>query len=155
MKEGIGGVFLFNIVILFILLFTGIMTLTINRSKAYSVKDEIIAEIERKDGISLSGGSLPIEIVDAMQNASYRAEGQCSSDNFSSYDRDGNLSGTIGNSGMGSICIEKIPVSESEFAGEKACYYSVELFYKIDIPLIENALTFRVSGETKVLYANC
>ena len=46
MKEAIGGVSLFQIVILFLLLFTGVMCLTINHSKAFGVKDEIINIIE-------------------------------------------------------------------------------------------------------------
>ena len=46
MKEAIGGVSLFQIVILFLLLFTGVMCLTINHSKAFGVKDEIINILE-------------------------------------------------------------------------------------------------------------
>ena len=46
MKEAMGGVPLFEIVVVFILLFTGIMCLTINHSKAFAVKDEIINIIE-------------------------------------------------------------------------------------------------------------
>ena len=46
MREAIGGTWLFQIVIVFILLFTGFMCLTINRSKAFNVKDQIIQTIQ-------------------------------------------------------------------------------------------------------------
>ena len=48
MKEAIGGVSLFQIVIVFLLLFTGVMCLTINHSKAFGVKDEIINIIQEE-----------------------------------------------------------------------------------------------------------
>ena len=48
MREAIGGISIFQIVILFILLFTGVMCLTINHSKAFGVKDEIITIIENE-----------------------------------------------------------------------------------------------------------
>ena len=41
MKESIGGTALFQITIVFLLLFTGVMCITINHSKAFAVKDEI------------------------------------------------------------------------------------------------------------------
>ena len=40
MKESIGGFSLFNIVIVFVILFTGYISLSINYSKAYNVKNE-------------------------------------------------------------------------------------------------------------------
>ena len=54
MREAIGGTWLFQIVIVFILLFTGYMCLSINHSKAYNVKSEILEIIERYNGIDLS-----------------------------------------------------------------------------------------------------
>ena len=42
MKEAIGGVSIFQIAVLFLLIFTGVMCLTINHSKAFGVKEEKI-----------------------------------------------------------------------------------------------------------------
>ena len=47
MKEAIGGTWLFQIVIVFILLFAGYMCLSINHSKAFSIKSEIIESLSR------------------------------------------------------------------------------------------------------------
>ncbi len=156
MKEGIGGVFLFNIVIMFILLFTGIMTLTINRSRSYAVKDEIISEIEKAGGINLTT-DLPSNIVDVMAQSSYRAEGVCENqdDDIITYDREGNLSGNSLSEKRGSVCISETKVSTSDFAGEGGCYYSVEVFYMMEIPLFEDVFVFSVEGETKILYDIC
>ena len=42
MKEAFGGFSLFNIVIVFVLLFAGYISMSINYSKAYNVKNEIL-----------------------------------------------------------------------------------------------------------------
>ena len=52
MREAIGGTWIFQIVIFFILLFTGYMCMSINHSKAFNVKNTIIKEIERAEGVS-------------------------------------------------------------------------------------------------------
>ena len=52
MREAIGGTWLFQIVLVFILLFTGFMCLTINRSKAFNVKDQIIQTLQSYNGIN-------------------------------------------------------------------------------------------------------
>ena len=54
MREAIGGTWLFQIVIVFILLFTGFLCLSINRSKAFNVKDQIIQTIQSYNGIDLT-----------------------------------------------------------------------------------------------------
>ena len=50
MKESISMTAIFQIVILFILLFTAIMALTINNSNAFGVKDEIVNILELNGG---------------------------------------------------------------------------------------------------------
>ncbi len=163
MKESVSSAFLFNIVVLFILLFTGIMSLTINRTRAYTVKDNIINAIERSDGnldltIPLGSNS---DIVNAMADDSYRATGNCEefnsqdSDNtYSEFDRDNTYSGfdrdgkgplTFNNENS-SICIKKINSGINN-----GCYYNIILFYKLDLPILRNVFEFSVTGETKVL----
>ena len=41
MREGIGGIQLFLIVVILILVFAGIMSLTINHSNAFAVKETV------------------------------------------------------------------------------------------------------------------
>ncbi len=153
MREAIGGTFLFNIVILFILLFTGIMSVTINRSNAFTVKDEIINLIERDRGVIMSNtltGTTGEEIVDIMAQASYRSTGTCP-DGYRGYNRDGNLVTTADEA---AICIRGqqtgFAISDPE-EDEIFCYYSVVLFYSLDIPLIRSVFRFSVVGETKSL----
>lgn len=151
MKEAVGGVFLFNIVIFFILVFTGIMCLTINSSKAYKVKDEIITIIEENNGVnmtSLDQGKSNVtlsEVVDVLTNNSYRATSDCP-EGYTEYDRDGEL-----DSNEPSFCLKSTIVDTSE---GNDCYFSVVLFYKLDIPFLDKIFTFEVKGETKTLFSS-
>ena len=54
MKESIGGTQLFAIVISLILLFAGITALTVNRSNAFTVKDQLVAIIEKAGGFDMT-----------------------------------------------------------------------------------------------------
>ncbi|MFI3260884.1 MAG: hypothetical protein R3Y13_04140 [bacterium] len=165
MKESYGGMLLFNIVILFILLFTGIMCLTINRTNAYQVKDMIITIIEDYNGIDLNNTAESTatnealdEIVAAVTSAAYRTVGTCP-DGYTSLDRGGSIS-----SNASSICLKRVNVDFTEnlvdnytyAAGEKdkGCYYSTIVFYKLDIPVINQIFSFKIMGETKMIFSD-
>ena len=77
MRESISITTIFQIFILFVLLFTAIMCLTINNSNAFGVKDSIINAIEALDGNYLDGADLNEEIVQVIQETSYRTSGKC------------------------------------------------------------------------------
>lgn len=143
---------LFNIVIVFLLLFTAIMAITINQSLAYSVKDEIITIIEENKGVDISKGIRynPVieEIVETTTDMGYRATGTCPSTDYQGFDRNGDL-----NDREPYICIKQTVGSEIE--GSKSCYFSVILFYKLDVPIFREVFNFEVKGETKLLYGSC
>ncbi len=155
MKEAIGGAFLFNIVIAFILLFTGIMTVTINRTKAFNVKENIVASIEDAGGIAYEGRFLPEELIDIMAQSSYRAVGDCSiiGDDYTGYDRNGLLS-----SSESSICIKQVNDHENSLGSGKdslTCYYSIALFYRLEFPMLRELFQFSIIGETKLVSGAC
>jgi hypothetical protein len=160
MKESIGGTQIFIIVVTLILIFSGIMALTINHSNAFSVKDQLVSIIERNDGFDMTselkyeGEDTPIgQIVESLQHNSYRQRGRCpeSSDNYevAAYERNG--SKTIGNN-KSSFCIVKI--SGNNPAGTpQSYYYQVIVFYSLDLPVINSFFDFKAIGETKALYS--
>ena len=169
MREAVGGNYLFQIVILFILLFTGIMCLTINHSKAFAVKDEIVNIIENQalsDGVGYDG-ELNEKTIDKIityaADSGYRITGKCE-DGYTGYKRDGKE--TNGNDAT--ICVMPVNVNESITSDtQKKCganctivdddlpnmyYYNIKLFYQIDAPIIGNALNLSLKASTKTLY---
>ena len=169
MREAIGGTWLFQIVIVFILLFTGFLCLSINRSKAFNVKDQIIQTIQSYNGIDLTdeyseGDESPLaDIVSYISANSYRTTGmvpapeKVGSDTVSyvCYDR----SGRIVNSNP-VFCIAPIHVDSEGCASGETCfnelpdmvYYRVVVYYQLDLPVFQEVFNFKVVGDTKTLF---
>ncbi len=162
MKESIGAVSIFQIVILFILLFTAIMCLTINNANAFGIKDKITNIIETSEGDFLDGENLNDEIVSSIENSAYRTTGHCE-DGYTGFQRDGSR---VTNDGPAAICIKCVHVSsevenhlKSLLGGNLApqgnvnsFYYQVVVFYQLDLPVIKQIYDFKTKGETRLLY---
>lgn len=172
MREGISVTVIFQIVILFILLFTAIMALTINNTNAYGVKDKIIHIIENNDGNYLNDTKtgLSDEIVNAITEISYRTTGKCPTEDsagntlnpkYKGYSRDGK---EVNSGEEASICIRAVSATDNlnsyltNNAGAAdddfvtGTYYQIVVFYHLDLPVITYAYDFTVKGETKTIY---
>lgn len=169
MREGIGGIQLFLIVVVMVLIFAGVMSLTLNQANAFAVKDQIVSIIETAGGFDTSsqclygdckGQETLQNIVDALESNSYRQQGSCDEIPFSDdsngvtidivgYQRNGDktLSGK-----KSSFCIAKIDSNKSQDT-LKGYYYRIYVFYQLDIPVLHSVFNFRSIGETKLLYS--
>ncbi len=151
MREAIGGTWLVQIVVLFVLLFTGFLCLTINHTKAFNVKNMIVNAIERYDGSDLSNPeSDPAMnmIVDYLKKASYRTVGNCPNE-YTGFNRDGKLDNR-----NAAFCILKKNVRGESYHPEEfpdVSYYRVIVFYQLDLPLFSEAFNFKVTGDTKLI----
>lgn len=168
MKEALSVTTIFQIVILFILLFTAIMALTINNSNAFGMKDEIISYIEANNGNYLNEdkSGLNEELVEKLANASYRTTGKCEDDeDTKGYSRTGE---ELTSNENASICIKKIKATDEvdKFLFEeldgmvatddfvKGTYYQITVFFQLDLPVVKQIYNFQSKGETKIIYQN-
>lgn len=166
MKESVSMVTIFQIVILFILLFTAIMALTINNSNAFGVKDEIVNIIELNNGNYLDDENYGLNesIVEAIAQASYRTTGVCD-EGYTGYQKNGV---PVSSNGEASVCIKKVNVTDglnsylNNVLGDTVAtgdfvsgsYYQVVVFYQLDLPIIKQVYNFQTRGETKIIYLN-
>lgn len=167
MKESISITSIFQIVILFILLFTAIMILTINNSNAFATKNEIINIINFNNGRYLDEHNkekLDDDIIDAIKTASYRNTGKCPSDGYVGYRKDGHV---VSSNEKASICIKEVNVTEGYdnylsdlipddlYAKDDLIpgkYYVVLVFYQLDLPVLGQIFDMKTKGETRVIY---
>lgn len=164
MREAIGGTWIFQIVVFFILLFTGFMCLSINQSKAFKVKSDMIDAIERHNGMYMedieSGDPALEEIVSALNSRAYRTTGKCPSAftdpmtgdviPYVGYDRDGHLSST-----NSAFCIARIDTEQYQpyevYELPSMAYYRIVVFYQLDLPIFHEVFNFTLRGDTRVL----
>lgn len=153
MKEAIGGTWLFQIAIVFILMFTGYMCLSINHSKAFGIKSEIVESISRHGGVE------PNEIKDILRKASYRTRGSCKKlkttdgGEWTGYDRNGKRLGNDQNNAT--FCVRRVNVNSTNTGVNELpdmYYYQVRVFYQLDLPIFNSLFSFTVRGDTNILY---
>lgn len=173
MKEALGGISLFQIVVLFILLFTGIMCMTINHAKAFGVKDEIVTIIQNSEIAAYGSGSnyeldtaTSKQIAEHLKDAGYRITGTCPSTEWIGYDREGTK---LSNNKDAAYCIkindvsnafhsdlnnkcknDKCTITSDDFPS--MVYYDVVVFYQLDIPVLKQIMNFKIYSSTKVLF---
>ncbi|MBR1749012.1 MAG: hypothetical protein IJ743_04360 [Bacilli bacterium] len=166
MRESIGGTWLFQIVIVFILLFTGFMCLSINRSKAFNVKNFILETIQSNNGDL--NASMP-DIVEYMKSNAYRTSGVKSGDikppdnckgktiandygKYKCYNREGKED----NKNSPVFCVAKLYVDNKNGCLDNKYtelpnmfYYRIVVFYQLDLPFFHDVFNFKITGDTK------
>lgn len=156
MKEAVGGISLFTIVIIFVVLFTGYISLSINYSKAYNVKNELINIIRNQGGVCTSTNpnssdncyNFKEQVADYFRETNYRSFGNCG-EGFVGYTRSGDVAGT---GDRAAFCVKGISANgNSELPN--ALYYQVKVFWQLDLPIFSSVFNFNITGETARVYA--
>ncbi len=147
MREGIGGTALFNIVIFFVILFTGYICISINYSKAFNVKNELVNIIKNQAGVCVGDSGIcynfKLQIQDYFNDVTYHSKGTCD-DGWVGYNRNGDLLGS--GASNAAFCVKGIRSTDN------SVYYQVQLFYQLDLPIIRSMFNLSVSGETPLIY---
>lgn len=162
MKEAISGTWLFQIVIIFVLIFFAYLTLNINFARSFRVKNEVISIIEREEGLTegltSDYGSINL-ITHYLKQAGYSASGTCPTDVEDGYWKglkevdvtDGvlrfnDLFETAIPGEKYYMCVKK--VSGYHPVDRQVAYYKVQLFFQFDLPFLGRLATFDITGQT-------
>ena len=148
MREAIGGTWLFGLVITFIVFFASFLAVSINYSKAFNVKNNIVDLISKYEGNNCNARK---KIGSYLTEVGYLVPGTCPNDEeyngepitYVGFD----LKGDTTNGGKAYYCISKDTVDDGVVLDKK--FYRVVVFFKIDLPLVGNITTFKIRGETE------
>ena len=143
MRQTIGGTWLFQLMILFILLFAAFIILTLNYSRTVRVKNELIDMFEKYEGLN----SRSIELVNTyLTYNGYTTQGICTEED---------AQGMYGAFDLSRASLEparagvKYYYCVRKFSGANTTnYYQVTLFYKFNLPIIGDASGFSIKGTT-------
>ena len=124
MREAIGGTWIFSIVIIFIVLFTGYLAVSVNYSKAFKVKNGIINIIEHNEGLNPTAQN---EIKSYLGGVGYYVYSTCkTSENEKGYEPNNTNTGYR-------YCISK---REAGGGSVPKAYYKIKVFFRLDLPII-------------------
>lgn len=143
MRQTIGGTWLMQLMILFILLFVGYIILTLNYSKTIRLKNEVVGIIEKYEGVN----STSVELINNYLVASgYNAMGTCTSQASK---------GVYGASDFNTFNLEQAQPNKKYYycvrkydGANTSKYYQVTMFYKFNLPILGSISSFTIRGTT-------
>ncbi|MDD4706044.1 MAG: hypothetical protein PHS24_02365 [Bacilli bacterium] len=147
MREAIGGTWIFGIVIVFIVLFSSYLAISVNYSKAFKVKNAIVSMIEKYEG---HGAEVQGLIIKYNKEVGYGVSSNCGT-------RGKGYDNVTTNTGIRSrYCVKCTQANTSSESNRMhKSYYNVTVFFKLDLPIVGNIFVFPVTGETKPVYGFC
>ena len=146
MREVSGSTWVFQIMILFILIFACFLILVLNYNKAYRVKNNLITTIEAYDGITEQ--SLDI-INNVLYGEGYSNTGQCPRGEDGWYGTT-DFEGHYEEAEEGTryiFCFKRFRTEESE-------YYEIRVFYEFTLPFLGGISIFPITGRTDNFMGN-
>lgn len=158
MRDSIGATWIFSICLTFIVLFTAYLAISVNYAKAFKIKNRVISMIEEHEGYN---SSMNEDIISYLVDQGYTAKGVCTSelitDASSTSGRYWELQSCIKYDGdttsRCNACVYRMNThSDIDEVGTGQAYYKVLTFFRFDLPVIGNMLTFQVSGESNMIY---
>ena len=157
MRDAIGGVFSLQIILVFVILINGYLAYSVNYTRAFRVKNEIINIVEESEGFR-EGGIAATRISSLVKAAGYglssiqqqNVRNNNSVDGWYCNGQDGYCIKCYDNTGDDS--------TTSDSATYRGVYYGVKTYVNMDIPILNNIFTglpdfLAVKGETKTIYA--
>ena len=149
MRDAIGKVFALQIILAFVLLINGYMAYSVNYTRAFRVKNQIVNIIEQYEG---PYNDEAIEKINSyIDKMAYEVPGRLTQDFLNDYPNASEKSCQNGWCYVGHEV--KTTGGDGELNGK---YYTVVTFVNIDIPVINNLVGLgqflRVAGETRTIY---
>ncbi|MCR5787486.1 MAG: hypothetical protein K6G37_00100 [Bacilli bacterium] len=146
MRQTIGSTWIYQLVIIFILIFVSFLTLSLTYSRAYKYKNEVLNIIEKNEGVT----SKTIGTINSyLTYNSYSVKHSC----------------PVGNKWYGVQTMESSNKVEETRAGVKyhyclrkrystkhKVYYELKMFFKFNLPVVENVGTFTIDGTTNDVF---
>lgn len=146
MREAIGGTWLTQLVIIFMLIFVAFLALSLNYTKAFKVKNELLTIIEKYEGATdTSNGSIAV-INGYLKANNYGTVKGCPTGGYGVPSLD---TPTIKKAEKGQkyyYCISKVKSPTKN--NPNKVFYKLNIFFYFNLPVIGDIFKFDVSGTT-------
>ena len=142
MRESIGGAWLFGIVAVFIFFFAAFLTYSINYTRAFNLKNEIINIIEKAEGYN-PDSTVEGKINELVSSMGYNVE---ATDGIVC---EGKQNGNKNEIKPGGYCLVKVCPSGNKNSNT---HYKVTTYIALKLPVVNINVSIPISGETRTLY---
>lgn len=146
MRQAIGSTWIMQLVIVFMLIFVAFLTLSINYTKAYKIKNEVLTFLEKYEGATSGENGSVALINNYLRYNGYRTVGSCPAESYGASSLESNTLVPISEGGKYYYCVRKVNTSNQTFPNRSS--YELETFFKFNLPIFGDIFTFRVTGET-------
>lgn len=156
MKEAIGGAMTINIILIFMLIVNAYLAFSVNYTKAFRIKNNIVSIIEKNEGLTdQAQKQIYTTMVENGYNVAKDYVTRCGSNGLDGYRAMYN--------DAGGYCVKVTVVDNTGGTNMNntyvGAYYSVVSFINIDIPVLNKifpvfANVFSIKGETKTIYSS-
>lgn len=165
MKEAIGSSYIFVICLVFIILFTGYIAISVNYNKAFITKDYLVSKIEDTPG-GYDDGALREDLETYLTSQGYTAQGTCppylkindinEKGRDTDWKRVGCLREVPGEEETCGACIYQKTIDSTAMDDIRAdrSYYKVYTFFKFDLPVVNVLMNFKIGGTTKYVFTD-
>lgn len=161
MRDAFGGTFMVQILLVFIIIFVGFISISINYGKAFRVKNYVIDYLEENEISSLNlSANAKLELKTAIEEMAVKNKYVDSNSNICNQIEQTNKM----------ICINGIVIEENSSVrkhGVEYVYYTVNTYIGYNLGFFNSLLSlgrnkstssingyFRISGESKVIVRN-
>lgn len=143
MRETVGATWIYQLVIVFILIFVAFLALTMNYTKAFKVKNDVLSIVEKYEGFSKKSISI---INNYLLSNGYKTTNDCYSNEMGSQDLTSDVLKKATSGQKYYYCVSKIPTATETRANRAK--YKIRIFFRFDLPVIGHLYTFEVDGTT-------
>lgn len=146
MRQAIGTTWILQLVIIFMLIFVAFLALSINYTKAFKIKNELVTIVEKYEGVT-QGENSPVYLLNNyLRYNNYTVMGKCNEGDWGNQNLDEPILEEVKTNERYYYCVRKIDDS-TESSPYKA-KYKVRIFFKFSLPVIGDIFTFSVEGTT-------
>ncbi len=149
MRQSIGSTWILGLVIGFMLIFVSFLSLSLNYSKVFRIKNEALSMIEKYEGVKEGETGAVALINNYLVQNNYTTMHYCDVGEYGSKNLAvASLELVSDTRTLYYYCIAKVSTKIDGNRLPNRSKYQVKFFFKFNLPIIGNLLTYRATGET-------
>lgn len=157
MKSSVSTMSLFQIILVFTLLFAAFLSVAVTYNRVYKLKNETISIIEKYEGVNKT--SLKI-INNYLRNSGYNTKGSCESGEYGVTSLEDTKYEIAASNKKYYYCLSyyctngNCKAEENGVSTGNEIFFKTKLFFKFNLPFFGELFTFKITGDTKeiILY---